>query len=109
MFSPLLMLVADAYPLISPTASAAVRPLIRHWVVPGCWFSTTIGLLGSGLMAGDVSTPTASADRAAGMPPFKTGRTTLETDERTFETDDRAFASGGTFGNERTFGNASDG
>src|SRR5438093_8503726 len=101
MFSPLLTLVADAYPLIWPTPSVAVRPLIRHWLVPGCWFSITIGLLGSGLIARGSSPPTASVDRAAGTPLFKPGRTMLETDGRTFETGVRAFASGGTCGNER--------
>src|SRR5438128_3894356 len=56
MFSPLLTLVADAYPLIWPPPSVAAEPHgIRHWLVPGCWFSITIGLLCA--MAGGSPSP----------------------------------------------------
>src|SRR5438067_4418453 len=44
MLPPLLTLVADAYPLIWPTASVPLR-LSRHSLVPGCWFSISIALL----------------------------------------------------------------
>ena len=40
-----LTLVADAYPLICPTASSAISPGVsRHAIEPNCWFSITIGL-----------------------------------------------------------------
>src|SRR5437762_8610035 len=62
MLSPLLTLVADAYPLIWPTAAVALVP-IRHWLVPGCWFSITIGLLWAAALSGDSPIPQAAAEK----------------------------------------------
>src|SRR5436190_10247449 len=121
MFSPLLTLVADAYPLICPTASFPPVPKIRQSLVPFCWFSMTIGLLAGGSMVRGSSRPTASADRAAGI--CAPGSTTLEIDERMLETDVRAFGSdaraletdeltfgkGERAGSARTYGNAPEG
>src|SRR5439155_14894739 len=63
MFSPLLTLVADAYPLTWPPPSVAAEPNgIRHWLVPGCWFSITIGLLWAAALSGGSPIPQAAAE-----------------------------------------------
>src|SRR2546428_10252240 len=72
--------------------------------------SATMAFAGASQGNGGVGAPRASADRAAETPtPGMPGGMMLGVDVRRFETDVRAFASGGTFGNERTLGNAPDG
>src|SRR5438046_4677032 len=62
MFWPLLTLTADAYPLIWPAESVAEEPQgICHWDVPGCWFSSTTGLLWAAVVVGNSVSPTSAA------------------------------------------------